>query len=127
MVDARRLTTRVVAGALAASLVCFAASLALALRSPYPAGGAPTLAPSALPEALAAGRPEAAATLGALLLLLAPLARLLGLAAQHRAAGDRRAVASALAALALLGLSFAVPGLAGPRRGLADGAPVTSR
>lgn len=118
-----RLTSRAVLGALVVALGAFAAAVA--------AGGAvgPAAVTTPLGE-LAAGlralRPAALATLGALLLLVAPVARLAGLGLELRARGEGRSALMAVLALALLGASLAVPHPAGGRGEAAGAAPVTS-
>lgn len=101
-----RLTSRAVLGALLLAVAAFVAAAA--------AGGAtgPAAATTPLGE-LAAGlralRPAPLATLGAILLLAAPVARLVGVGLELRARGERRAALMAVAALLLLGASLAVP------------------
>lgn len=97
---ARRLTTLAVTGALVVALACFAAAIARGL-TPGPVTPLRGLVPGLL-------RAEAGALAGAgtLVLLVVPLVRLSGLAAQFWRAGDRTSLAAAAATLALLVLSF---------------------
>lgn len=118
-----RLTSRAVLGALVLALVAFLAAVAAG------GGTGPAAVTTPLGE-LAAGlralRPAALATLGALLLLAAPVARLAGLGLELRARGEGRAALMALVALLLLGASLAVPHPGAGRRGADGAAPVAS-
>lgn len=100
-----RLTSRAVLTALVLALTAFAVAAA-----GHGAGGALATAPlGELAAGLRALRPAAFATLGALLLLVAPVARLVGVCLELRARGERRAALMALVALALLAASLVIP------------------
>lgn len=117
-----RLTSRAVGGALVLALAAFVAS-AVAGGATGPA--ATTTPLRELAEGCAALRPAALATLGALLLLVAPVARLVGVGLELRARGERRAALMAVVALLLLGASLLVPH-PGAGRSAADTAPIGS-
>ncbi len=117
-----RLTSRAVLAALVLALAAFVASAAVG----GPTGGAATTTPMGeLALGVRALRPAPLATLGALLLLLAPVARLIGVGLELRARGERRAALMAVVALLLLGASLLVPH---PKAGRsdADTAPIGS-
>lgn len=97
----RAATTRLVTAALLLGLLCFVAAIARGL----PAGGA-VVTLGGLPAALARLDPSALVSVGVLLLLLAPLARVVGLGAQLWQAHDRLPAAACFVTLALLALSF---------------------
>ncbi len=124
-----RLTSRAVTGALALALAAFVgAALGFAglLGSGGPAGPVATTHLGELGAGLRALRPAALATLGALLLLVAPVARLAGVGLELRARGERRAALMALVALVLLGASLVVPHPGVRRAPAGEAAPVDS-
>lgn len=99
----RARTTRAVAAALCLALVCFVAALVAGL----PAGAAVVPA-DALPGALARLEPAALVSAGVLLLVLAPIARVVGLVAGFWHDGDRPAMVAGASMLVLLALTFVV-------------------
>jgi hypothetical protein len=99
----RRLTTLAVTVALVLGLGCLVTALALGL----PPGGL-VVALGALPGALTRLEPPALASAGVLLLLAAPLMRLVGLVVGFWHDRDRAALAAGVTMLVLLALTFVV-------------------
>lgn len=97
----RRLTTQAVTVALGLGLACFVVGLGRGL----PAGGV-VVRPGALAGSLARLEPAALVSVGVLLLLLAPLARVVGLVVGFWYERDRAALAASLAMLVMLALTF---------------------
>ncbi len=99
----RQLTTQAVTVALVLGLGCLVIALALGL----PPGGR-VVALGALPDALARLEPAGLVSAAVLLLLAAPLMRLVGLVVGFWHDRDRAALAAGVAMLVLLALTFVV-------------------
>lgn len=97
----RRVTSRMVSVALGLALLCLGAGLAHGL----PADGV-VVSLGALPRALSRLDAAALASVGVLLLVAAPIARLVGLVVGFWHDRDRAAFAAALLTLAMLALTF---------------------
>ncbi len=101
---ARQLTTRLVAVGLGLGMLCLAVGVVLGLLSGGPQDR-PVLPYRELPAGLVAGDPLAWQSLGALLLILTPSLRLIGMTLTFHAEEDRRALLSAgVLVVALLGV-----------------------
>lgn len=104
----RALTTRAVAAALLLAVACFVVALMVGLPA-----GATVVPPDTLPGALLRLEPAALVSAGVLLLVVAPIARVVGLVVGFWRQSDRAAMGAGLAMLALLALTFVVVQLRG--------------
>ncbi len=107
---ARRLTTILVAICLGAGILALLVGVILSLSRPVDEW-APILAHAQVVPGLLAGDPRGWLSLGALLLILTPTARLVGMLLTFAAEANRKATGSALVVIGILLSALVLPAL----------------